>query len=252
MTSSIEVESLSKRYKLRSDRNQRLSMIFKNSFYRDRKKNDFFWVIDNLTFHVNPGEGLGVIGSNGSGKSTLLKLLTGIIKPTKGFIRVTGKVSSLIELGAGFHPDFTGRENVLVNGLMLGMDKKEIKNKFNSIIDFAELWEFIDVPVKYYSSGMQARLGFAIATAVEPDLLIVDEVLAVGDVGFQEKCRDHIRHIKNLGSSIILVSHSASDILELCENAIWLDRGKPIMQGQSARVVAGYLAAHERRTKSEG
>jgi len=199
------------------------------------------WALKGVSFQVARGESVGIIGTNGSGKSTLLKLLTGIMKPTRGSIRVNGRVSALIELGAGFHPDFSGRDNVLINGMMLGMSKKEIKRKLDDIVCFAELEKFIDMPVKYYSSGMQARLGFAVATSVEPDILIVDEVLAVGDVAFQEKCRRRIVEMNKKGVTLLFVSHSPGDVEALCEKAIWLDKGSVVEYGDSRRVLTHYL-----------
>jgi ABC-2 type transport system ATP-binding protein len=167
-----------------------------------------------------------VIGINGSGKSTMLKLLTGTMRPTRGKIAVKGRKSSLIELGAGFHPDFSGRDNVYLNGLILGLSKNDIRRKFDEIVAFAELEKFIDVPVKYYSSGMYARLGFSVAIAVDPDVLIIDEVLAVGDIGFKAKCMEKIAEIQRSGVTVILVSHALGDVERVCNRAMWIDHGQ--------------------------
>jgi ABC-2 type transport system ATP-binding protein len=234
---SIEVHHVWKKFKLTNGARS-LSQILKFPYKSNKhvKQNDF-WALKDISFTVKAGEGLGIIGSNGSGKSTLLKLLTNIMVPTKGTIHVNGRVSALIELGAGFHPDFTGRENVYINGLMLGMSKKEIDYKFDEIVEFAELESFIDVPVKYYSSGMQARLGFSVATSVEPEILIVDEVLAVGDADFQQKCRIRIQNMQKNGVTLVLVSHSTSDIEAICNKTLWIHKGSTIMLNDTKQVL---------------
>jgi len=199
-----------------------------------------FWALREINFSVPDNTSFGIVGVNGSGKSTMLKLLTGTMKPTKGHIRVKGRKSSLIELGAGFHSDFSGRDNVYLNGLILGLSKADIRKRFDEIVDFAELEEFIDVPVKYYSSGMQARLGFAVATAVEPDILIVDEVLAVGDMNFREKCMTKIMQMQAKGVSVVLVSHGLGDVERVCQRAMWLDHGRMMAYGPATEVVSAY------------
>ncbi len=193
-----------------------------------------------VSFQVNRGRSFGVIGRNGSGKSTLLKLLAGIGKPTSGSIAVAGRVSALIELGAGFHPEISGRENVFINGLMLGLSRKEIARRFDEIVAFAELEDFIDAPVKTYSSGMYMRLGFAVATHVDPDVLLVDEVLAVGDEAFTHKCLDTFADFRRRGRTVVLVTHSLDLVDRFCDEALWLDHGVVRAQGDPRRIVDEY------------
>lgn len=200
-----------------------------------------FFALRDVSFTVDHGETFGIIGRNGSGKSTALKLIAGVTAPTAGEVFVVGRVSPLIELGAGFHPDLTGRENVHLNGSILGMTSREIEEQFDAIVDFAELAEFIDTPVKRYSSGMYARLGFAVAVHSNPDLLLVDEVLSVGDAFFQEKCLQRMREFKASGMTIVLVSHSPDLISEFCDRAIWIDHGHMLREGRGEDVVAEYL-----------
>ncbi|MGH7470695.1 MAG: ABC transporter ATP-binding protein [Longimicrobiales bacterium] len=200
-----------------------------------------FWALQDVSFAVERGEAFGIIGSNGAGKSTILKLLSGIMRPTKGNIVVHGKLSALIEVGAGFHPDLTGRENIFLNGTILGMSKAEIRRKFEAIVDFAGLHEFIDTPVKRYSSGMYARLGFSVAAHVEPDLLIVDEVLSVGDYMFQQKCVDRMNAILNSGATVVFVSHNLHAVAGLCKRSLLLEKGKVIACTQTDQVIRQYL-----------
>src|SRR5204863_4129234 len=195
---------------------------------------------------VAKGSTYGVIGENGSGKSTALKLVAGITKPTAGSVRVTGRVSALIELGAGFHPEISGRENVYINGIMLGLTRREIQHRFDEIVEFAEMKEFIDAPVKTYSSGMYMRLGFAVAIHVNPDVLLVDEVLAVGDEAFTHKCLDKFAEFRRLGKTILLVTHSLGLVDRFCDRALWIDGGRVEAQGDPRRVVDAYLAAVEK------
>src|SRR5438876_7247429 len=185
-----------------------------------------FWALQDVSFGVRRGEAFGIIGANGAGKSTILKLLTGIMRPTKGSIHVGGRVSALIEVSAGFHQDLTGRENIYLNATILGMTKQEIKRRFDAIVDFSGLEEFIDTPVKRYSSGMFARLGFAVAAHVDPDVLIVDEVLSVGDFVFQRKCLEKMNAVLQSGATIIFVSHDLRAVAELCSRTLLLDRGR--------------------------
>jgi ABC-type polysaccharide/polyol phosphate transport system ATPase subunit len=201
--------------------------------HSDKLRKDEFWAVDDVSFEVKRGECLGIIGRNGAGKSTLLKMLNGIILPDKGQITIKGKVGSLIEVGAGFHPMLTGRENVYVNGSILGMTKREIDSKFDEIVAFAELEEFIDMPVKHYSSGMYVRLGFAIAAQMEPDVLILDEVLAVGDVSFQAKCMNTIANFRNRGTAFLLVSHNMHQISRHSDRVLYLKKGKSQYVGSS-------------------
>ena len=206
----------------------------------ERLRDGEFWALNDISFELNRGECLGLIGPNGSGKSTLLKLLNGIFMPDKGKIEIKGKVGALIEVGAGFHPMLTGRENIYVNGAILGMNKKEIEKKFDQIVEFAELGEFIDSPVKHYSSGMYVRLGFAIAIKSRPDILLVDEVLAVGDSKFQAKCMNAIENIKDSGTSIILVSHNEVIIERNTTDSLFLNQGDQIYIGSTGEALKLY------------
>jgi ABC-type polysaccharide/polyol phosphate transport system ATPase subunit len=194
-----------------------------------------------VSFDVAAGRTLGIVGRNGSGKSTMLKLIAGIGKPTEGTIHVRGKVSALIELGAGFHPEISGRENVYINGMMLGLGKKDVAERFDDIVEFAELREFIDAPVKTYSSGMYMRLGFAVAIHVDPDVLLIDEVLAVGDEAFTHKCLDKFAEFRRRGRTVLLVTHSLDLVTRFCDEAVWLDGGVLRLQGDPRRVIDAYL-----------
>ncbi len=206
------------------------------------------WALKDVSFELEPGQVLGVVGRNGAGKTTLLKLLSRVVQPSSGRIDVSGRVSALIELGAGFHPDLTGRENIYLNGAILGLSRKEIDRKFESIVAFAELEKFIDTPVKRYSSGMYARLGFAVAAHSEPDLLLVDEVLAVGDANFQDKCLDFIHSYVNTGHTTVFVSHNLYAVEQLCHRLIWIDRGKTMDMGNPSLVLEKYMRFMERQS----
>lgn len=199
-----------------------------------------FWALKDVSFQVKRGEILGIIGANGSGKSTILKLLSGILRPNKGKIRVNGRLSALIEVSAGFHQDLTGRENIYLNGSILGMRKKEIDAKFDQIVEFSELEEFIDTPVKRYSTGMYARLGFSVAAHMDPDILLVDEVLSVGDICFQAKCIERIRRLKEGNTTIVFISHNMEAVLDLCPGAIFLHKGAVLAEGRTDNVVRQY------------
>jgi lipopolysaccharide transport system ATP-binding protein len=203
-----------------------------------------FWALKDVSFEVQKGDIIGIIGPNGAGKSTLLKILSRITEPTKGRITIRGRVASLLEVGTGFHPELTGRENVFVNGAILGMTKQEIRKKFDEIVDFAEIEPFLDTPVKRYSSGMYVRLAFAVAAHLDPEILIIDEVLAVGDVAFQKKCLGKIGDVASGGRTIFLVSHNMASILSLCTKALWLRGGQIVKDGQPADVVSNYLQAY--------
>ncbi|MGM1021333.1 MAG: ABC transporter ATP-binding protein [Bacillota bacterium] len=203
-----------------------------------------FWALKNVSFKINKGELFGVLGLNGAGKSTLLKVVAGVLKPTEGSVNVYGKMAPLIELGAGFDAELTARENIFLNGAVLGYGKREMKQKFKEIVDFAELEEFIDVPVKNFSSGMYARLGFAIATATTPDVLIVDEILSVGDFKFQQKCENKIKDMVENGTSVILVSHSIDQIRNLCSRGAILEKGQLIKVGDISDVCDFYYSKY--------
>lgn len=241
----IAVEHVWKRFFLKKDRADSVGQLFFRMVpslrsLRSRQGPEEFWALRDITFEVPKGSSLGIAGNNGSGKSTLLKLLTRTMIPTKGTISTTGRISALIELGAGFHPDFTGRENIYLNASILGIRRSEIEPRIPSIVDFAELQEFIDTPVKYYSSGMNSRLGFSVATAVHPDILIVDEVLAVGDEAFQNKCLDKIRTMRRDGVSILFVSHALGIVERIMDNVLWLNDGMQMALGEPSEVIDQY------------
>lgn len=220
----------------------------------ERKKavpqtSESFWALKDLSFKVNQGERLGLIGRNGAGKSTLLKILSRITWPTTGQVTINGRVSSLLEVGTGFHPELTGRENIYLNGAILGMNRTEIRRKFDEIVWFAEVEKFLDTPAKRYSSGMYLRLAFAVAAHLEPDILLVDEVLAVGDASFQKKCLGKMKDVGKEGRTIIMVSHSMAAIENLCTRVLVLDNGQKIMEGSPARMIQGYLHAFDNKDK---
>lgn len=242
--SAIEIEQVSRIYKKYSSQHRFKtfkSAIVKGDFFKSLKPNERVTALDNVSFTVEKGTTFGVIGENGSGKSTLLKVVTGITKPTSGHVTVNGKVSALIELGAGFHPEISGRENVFINGIMLGLSKKEINKKFDEIVRFAELEEFIDAPVKTYSSGMHMRLGFSVAINVNPDILLIDEVLAVGDASFVPKCLDRIDDFRRRGKTILFVSHDLTTVEKICDRVAWLKDGRVQTIGEPKRIVDTYL-----------
>ncbi|MBL9042017.1 MAG: ABC transporter ATP-binding protein [Myxococcales bacterium] len=201
-----------------------------------------FWPLRNVSFDIRRGETVGVVGQNGSGKSTLLRLIAGACYPSEGAVSVRGRIAPLLALGAGFHPDMTGRECVEVNGTALGLTRSEIRDRMDQILDFAELVDFLDTPVRYYSSGMLARLGFSVAVHTDPDLLLVDEVLSVGDHAFQHKCLQRIQDIRASGTTILFVSHDADTVERLCDRVLWLREGRLLRDGDPKRVLAEYLA----------
>ncbi len=253
MTTAIELVDVSKVYRRYSGRQFATlkSALLKRSVLRDLRPNEAFVALKNVSFTVPTGSTVGVIGRNGSGKSTALKLVAGITKPTAGTVRVTGRVSALIELGAGFHPEISGRENVFINGIMLGLSKRQVEERFDDIVNFAELRDFIDAPVKTYSSGMYMRLGFAVAIHVDPDVLLVDEVLAVGDESFTHKCLDKFAELHRRGKTILMVTHSLGLVERLCDQAVWLDGGEKQTEGDPKRVIDAYLTSVERAEQSE-
>ena len=218
------------------------SALLTGSLVRHLSPDESFRALNDVSLTVEAGATCGIIGRNGSGKSTLLKVVAGITRPTSGQVRVGGRVSALIELGAGFHPEISGRENVFINGVMLGMTRREIDRRFDEIVEFAEIEDFIDAPVKTYSSGMYMRLGFAVAVHVDPEILLVDEVLAVGDEGFSLKCLDKFAEFKRRGKTILFVTHALSMVERFCDEAVWLDGGRKRMVGDPKRVVQMYLA----------
>jgi len=239
----IEVRNVWKQFDLHAGRSRSLKEALIETVVPGRRQNrpsGHFWALQDVSFDIEKGETFAIIGSNGSGKSTLLKMLTGISKPTRGAIGVRGRVSALLELGAGFHPDFTGRENTYLNGAILGLSRREIDRQFDQILAFSELDRFIDNPVKTYSSGMYMRLAFSIAIHVDPDILVVDEVLAVGDGAFQQKCYDQIQRFKHAGKTIVFVSHSLPTVQDLCQRAAWLDKGVLRAVGPTPQVIDFY------------
>lgn len=211
----------------------------------DKETNEEFWALQDIGFTIHSGEKVGIIGRNGAGKSTLLKILSRIIEPTRGEIRIRGRVASLLEVGTGFHPELTGRENIYFNGAVLGMTKSEIRKSFDAIVAFAEVEKFLDTPVKHYSSGMYVRLGFAVAAHLEPEILIVDEVLAVGDVRFQKKCLGKLQEIGNTGRTVLFVSHNMSSILQFTDRVLLLQTGRIIQDGDTESGVRSYLRVNE-------
>jgi len=256
----VSVDNLSKRFILRKDNSVKERVVTLGRAGRRHLVD--FWALDQVTLEIRAGETVGLIGHNGSGKSTLLKALGGIIEPTKGVIRQRGRVASLLELGAGFHPDLTGRENVYLNASLLGMTRAETALRFNDIVAFSGIDEFIDTQVKFYSSGMYVRLAFAVAIHTDPDVLLIDEVLAVGDEAFQRKCLDRIRLFQSEGRTIVLVSHSMGQILDFCDRAILLDHGKVEIDGNPKDAVRRFrelledervaqMSHDERRTRGQ-
>lgn len=238
MTVAVKVDHVSKSFRMYHERNQTL----KSAIMRGRRSvHEDFWALDDVSFDVPAGSTFGLIGSNGSGKSTLLKCLANIYFPNKGAITHFGKIAAMLEVGSGFHSELSGRENVFLNGSILGMSKKEVTRKFDEILSFSGVEQFIDQPVKNYSSGMYVRLGFAIAINVDPDILVVDEVLAVGDAEFQEKCFQKFQEFKKAGKTVILVSHSMDTVKTMCDQAAWLSHGRLKAVGKAAPTIKAYM-----------
>jgi len=256
-TAVIQAEGLGKRYKrgLTADPGLRhaLEKFVKSplSAFR-RKKDETFWALKDVSLAVHEGEVLGLIGRNGAGKTTLLKILSRITQPTSGWAEIRGRVGSLLEVGTGFHPELTGRENAFLSGAILGMSKREIIRKFDEIVAFAELEKFIDTPVKHYSSGMYVRLAFAVAAHLEPEILLVDEVLAVGDINFQKKCLGKMGDVAKAGRTVVLVSHQLNQIRRLCQRVVWVDAGQIRLNGNTHEVVSAYESAMARGENGAG
>jgi ABC-type polysaccharide/polyol phosphate transport system ATPase subunit len=236
---AIVVKGVYKDFKLFYDKANTLKE--KILFFKKREKSDLLHVLKNIDITINKGETVALIGTNGSGKSTLLKLMTKIIYPNKGTIKTYGKLTSLLELGAGFHPDFSGRENIYFNASIFGLTKSEIDSRLEQIISFSELSDFIDNPVRTYSSGMYMRLAFSVAINVDAEILLIDEILAVGDQHFQEKCYNRLMELKKSGKTIIIVTHSMGNVEKFCDRAIWLFNGDVRMDGPSKQVTSEYL-----------
>lgn len=236
----IEVNDATVRFNMASEKIDNLKEYVIKFLKRELMFQEFLALKD-INLKIKPGEAWGLVGTNGSGKSTLLKLISGILKPYKGEVIVRGSIAPLIELGAGFDHELTARENIFLNGTLLGYSEAFLKEHFDEIVDFAELWDFMDMPIKNYSSGMAARLGFAVATMARPDILIVDEVLAVGDFEFQEKCKTRMKDMLAQGTTLLYVSHTMESVKELCDHAIWIEKGTPIIQGDVATVCTAYM-----------
>lgn len=237
----IKIENVGMKFNLGMEKDNSLKMTFIRLFdKRKRIKKSDFWALKNVTFEVEKGDVVGLIGSNGAGKSTLLKVVSGVMKPTEGKVEVDGVISPMIELGAGFDGDLTARENIYLNGAILGYSKEFLDSKFDEIVEFSELKEFLDVPVKNFSSGMVAKLAFSISTIVDPEILIVDEILSVGDIKFQEKSKNKMMSMINGGTTVLYVSHSLDSIRELCNKVVWLEHGKVVMAGETNKVCDAY------------
>ena len=242
MSAAVQFDNVSKKFILHHERARSFQELAVGLFRRNNRSREEFWALRDVSFTVAPGETVGIIGPNGAGKSTVLKLIARIIEPTSGQVTVRGRIGALLELGAGFHPDLTGRENIYLNGSILGLSRAEIRRRLDDIIGFAELERFIDVPVKHYSSGMYVRLAFSIAVHTDPEILLVDEVLAVGDAAFQQKCIKRIMEFRRAGLTIILVSHDLQMIQRICNRVLWLDQGSLRDDGGTDSVIARYVS----------
>ncbi len=241
MSTAIEVDHVSKKFRLYKERNQSL----KSAIMRRRVSvHEDFWALKDISFAIPEGKTFGLVGDNGSGKSTLLKCMAKILYPDTGSITMRGRVAALLEVGSGFHPELSGRENVYLNGSILGMTRREIDRKFDEIIDFSGVEEFIDQPVKNYSSGMYVRLGFSVAINVEPDILLVDEVLAVGDETFQAKCMDKFAEFRREGRTVVIVSHALGTMKEMCDEVAWIRKGSLLGVGSPDTVIDDYRSSH--------
>lgn len=244
MDSMIKVEDVSMKFNLGIEKNFSLKLFFINMFKPkkkdEKKENKDFWALKHVNFEVKRGEVVGFVGGNGAGKSTLLKVVSGVMKPTEGKITVAGNICPMIELGAGFDMDLTARENIYLNGSILGYSREFIDQKFDEIVSFSELQDFLEVPVRNFSSGMIARLAFSIATQVDPEILIVDEILSVGDLNFQQKSEAKMRSMITGGTTVLYVSHSIDSVRSLCDKVVWLDHGKVVMSGDTEKVCRAY------------
>ncbi len=248
----IRVNNVSMKFDLGIDKGSSFKNMFISFFDKKRRrKKEYFWALNNISFHVKKGEVIGLIGSNGAGKSTLLKVVSGVMKPTKGKVVVNGSIAPMIELGAGFDAELTARENIYLNGAVLGYSEKFLNEKFDDIVEFSELRDFLDVPVKNFSSGMVAKLAFSISTVVDPEILIVDEILSVGDIKFQEKSRNKMMEMIKGGTTVLYVSHSIESIKELCDRVIWLDHGNIVKIGPAKEVCSEYYLSQMGETEEE-
>ena len=252
---ALGFDNVSKRYRLKrgwhfASLREGLGRARRRLFATNGASSDYFWALRDVNFQIQRGESVGLIGSNGAGKSTTLKILSRVTVPTRGTFSAVGKIGALIEVGAGFHPDLTGRENVFLNGAIMGMTRGEVERKFDSIVAFADIDRFIDTPIKYYSSGMAVRLGFAVAAHINPDILLVDEVLAVGDAAFQAKCLNKLAELREQATTIILVSHNMTNIVQHCNRVLWMDRGTVRAAGEPEAIVEEYLQSVQPQTAS--
>ena len=245
----IKLEHVSMKFNLGIEKEFSIKQAFVNffSFNKPKKKKEVFWALRDISFSVKKGEVVGLIGSNGAGKSTLLKVVSGVMKPTKGKVTVNGVISPMIELGAGFDSELTARENIFLNGAILGYSKEFLESKFEEIVEFSELRDFLDVPVKNFSSGMTAKLAFSIATIVNPEILIVDEILSVGDIKFQEKSKNKMLEMIKGGTTVLYVSHSLDSIKQLCDRVIWLEHGKIVKMGDTKEICKEYYDAQMKK-----
>lgn len=238
---AINIEGISKKYSVGKEKDGSLRGTLNGLFKKNSAKSNDFWALKDISFDVKKGEVIGIIGKNGAGKSTLLKILSQITKPSEGRIEINGRVASLLEVGTGFHPELTGRENIFLNGTILGMSRKEVKQKFDEIVEFSGVEKFIDTPVKRYSSGMYVRLAFAVAAHLEPEILIIDEVLAVGDAEFQKKCLGKMQDVADQGRTVLFVSHNMSAVQNLCSACVLIDNGKIECYGDTDAIIEKYL-----------
>lgn len=236
----IKANNISMRFNLGIEKNFSFKQAFINILSGKKKEKSYFWALNDVSFEVKKGEVVGFIGNNGAGKSTLLKIIAGVMKPTKGSVDIYGNICPMIELGAGFDYDLTARENIYLNGAVLGYSKEFINSKFNEIVDFSELKDFLDVPVRNFSSGMIARLAFSIATIVDPEILIVDEILSVGDIAFQQKSENKMKSMITGGTTVLFVSHSIDQIKNLCNRVVWLEHGKVVKIGPAKQICEEY------------
>ncbi len=245
---AIRFEHVSKRFVIHREQRNTLQERL-TGFLRSQSASEEFWALRDVSFSVEPGESIGLIGHNGAGKSTALKLLTRILEPTSGTVEMQGRVSALLELGSGFHPDLSGRENVFLYGSLMGIGRRAMEERLDEIVEFADIGNFLDMEIKHYSSGMYTRLAFAVATAVDPDILITDEILAVGDEAFQRKCMDRIYSFRRAGKTIVFVSHALETVRSLCDIAVWLDHGESRAIGPVGDVIDAYLAEVNRQER---
>lgn len=249
----IHINNVSMKFDLGIEKNFSFKMLFVSLFDKKqkRKKKEYFWALNDVSFHVDKGEVVGLIGSNGAGKSTLLKVVSGVMKPTTGKVTTNGSIAPMIELGAGFDPELTARENIFLNGAVLGHSKAFLESKFDEIVEFSELQDFLDAPVKNFSSGMVAKLAFSISTIVDPEILIVDEILSVGDLKFQEKSRNKMMEMIKGGTTVLYVSHSMASIEELCDRVVWLEHGTVKQVGETKEVCALYYLEQMGETQEQ-